>query len=56
MAKLLLMSVLIANLVLPFRAAREPSARRGFRKLIVSLLLFNAFYLFAIVYILPRLG
>jgi hypothetical protein len=56
MPKLLLISILIANLTLPMLAARDPSPRRGLRRTVVSLVLFNVFYLIGIVYILPRIS
>jgi hypothetical protein len=56
MGKLLLISILLANMSLPMLAARDPSPRRGLRRTIVSLVLFNVFYLIGIVYILPRIS
>ena len=56
MGKLLLGSVLIATVLLPMLAARERSPMRGLRKLVATLVAFNIFYLFAVLYLYPRLG
>jgi len=55
MGKLLLVSIVIATIVLPLRAASEPSPSRALRKALISMLAFNAIYFFAILYIYPRL-
>lgn len=54
-AKLLLVSIVIAAVVLPVRAARARSARLGLRQAILWMLAFNLFYLFAVRIIYPRL-
>lgn len=56
MAKLLLMSILIATVALPMRAARDPVPSRALRRVVVWLAAFNVFYLLGIVYVLPRLS
>lgn len=45
MKSLLLLSVVVAAIALPALAARDPRPRRGFRRLMVALLLANAAYL-----------
>jgi hypothetical protein len=54
-AKLLLVSIVLAAIAIPIRAARARSARRGLRKAILWMLAFNLFYLFAVRIIYPRL-
>jgi len=54
-AKLLLVSILVAVIVIPMRAARARSARLGLRKAVLWMLAFNLFYLFAVRVIYPRL-
>ena len=54
-AKLLLVSILVAVIVIPIRAARARSARFGLRKMVLWMLAFNLFYLFAVRIIYPRL-
>lgn len=55
MQKLLLISIWLATIILPFLAAMDPSPRRGLRRLLLVMSGFIAFYVFSIVYILPRL-
>jgi hypothetical protein len=55
MAKLLLLSVLIAPIVIPSRAANLKNPRVGLKKTLVNMAVFNAVYLFAIMYIYSRL-
>ena len=54
-AKLLLVSIVLAAVVIPVRAARARGARRGLRIAILWMLAFNLFYLFAVRVIYPRL-
>lgn len=54
MEKLLLMSTLIMTVALPFATARDPSCRRGFKRLLWIMLIFNFIYSLAIVEIMPR--
>lgn len=55
MQKLLLMSVLIATIVLPVRASRMKSPRLGFKKFVVQMLMYEAFYVFAVRFVYPHL-
>ncbi len=55
MSKLVLLSIVIATIVLPARAAREASPRAGLRRLVIWMLLFEAFYVFALMFLFGRL-
>jgi hypothetical protein len=55
MQKFLLLSILVATVVIPMVAASDRNAIRGFRKTVIWMAAFNLFYLFAIVYVWPRL-
>jgi hypothetical protein len=55
LAKLLLFSVILAMLVVPVLCAREKDARRGFHRMVLILIAYNIFYLFAIRFIYPHL-
>lgn len=56
MAKLLLISVLLATIVLPVRAARHPSPARGLRRAVGWVAGWYGAYLVLVLYVLPRLG
>jgi hypothetical protein len=56
MSKLILMSVLIAMIGIPARAAREKNPRKALKRVIVQMLIFDAFYLFALMYLYGRFG
>lgn len=55
MKKFLLYTILIATVVIPMIAASDKSAIRGFRKAVVWMAAFNVIYLFAILYVWPRI-
>lgn len=55
MAKLVLISVVLAMIMIPVAASRAKSSQRGLRWTIVGILLFNLFYVVAVRYIYPRL-
>ena len=55
MAKLLLLSSLLMSIWLPIRQARRSAPRLALVHTIRNLCLFNAFYVFALLYIFPRL-
>ena len=55
MGKLFLLSIIIAPIVLPLRAARSKNARKGLRKTLIQMALFNVFYLFVLLFIYGRL-
>ena len=54
MSKILLLSVVLAMVAIPARAARDSSPRRGLRRLLMYTLLFNAFYLFNLLFLYGR--
>jgi nitrate reductase NapE component len=54
MRKLIIISILFATVVIPIRAARERSARRGLEKALFAMLVFDVFYLLAVVLVYPR--
>jgi hypothetical protein len=54
MSKLILISMIIAMIWIPARAAREKSARKGFSKAVKYTLIFDAFYAFALLYLWGR--
>ena len=55
MAKALLISVLIATIALPMIFARDAKPKRGLRRTVVWMVLFCVFYVFAALYVYPRL-
>ena len=55
MAKLVLLSVVIGMIAVPIMMAREKNPRRGFQRLVLTIILFNLFYLFAVRFIYPRM-
>ncbi len=50
------MSVVLALLGLPILASRDPVPGRGLKRAIASVLAFNAFYIFLVRVVLPRLS
>lgn len=46
MQKLIELSLIIATLAIPTRLARMKNPRKGFRKMVIYMLAFEAFYLF----------
>jgi hypothetical protein len=55
MQKLILVSILFANVFIPFRAARIRDPRRGLRKALLWMSMFDLAYLFALTILYPRL-
>jgi hypothetical protein len=55
MQKLILVSILFASVGVPIWAARERSARRGLKKALFAMLVFDVAYLLAVLFIYPRL-
>lgn len=51
MAKLILLSLLFAMIAIPARAAREKNPRKGLRKAIVQIVIFEGLYLLALKYV-----
>jgi hypothetical protein len=52
--KFILASILFAHVALPLWAARDRSPRRGLKKVLLSMLVFNAVYLVALLFVFPR--
>jgi hypothetical protein len=55
MQKLIVVSILVANVVLPIWASSERNAHRGLKKTLFAMLLFDFAYLFAMLFLYPRL-
>ncbi len=55
MRKFIYMSMLMALVLIPFFGSRDPDPARGLRRTLVTVLLFVAAYVVAIVYVVPRL-
>ena len=53
--KLALLSIIIASIVIPVRAARLKNPRIGYRRMITQMLLFNIFYVFVLVVLWGRM-
>ena len=56
MAKLFLLSIIIAIITLPARAARSANARLGFRKALIHVSVFFAFYVVGLLWVNGRSG
>lgn len=54
-AKLLLISIMMMSIIIPAEAARQKDPRRGLRRALRNMVLFNLFYVLAITFIYPRL-
>jgi hypothetical protein len=54
-AKMLLLSILFASILIPARAAMLKDPRLGLRKALINMALFNVFYVIALRFIYPRL-
>jgi hypothetical protein len=55
MAKLLLMSVLFATATIPAVTAGDPMPKRGLARAVRGILLFNLFYVLAVVFVYPKI-
>lgn len=55
MRNLLLRSIMLALVIIPFVAAREPHPRRALRKALTLFVGFNLFYLLALRFLYPVL-
>jgi hypothetical protein len=55
MHKLLLLSMVIATIVIPIIAARDPNPRRGLKKALFAIVVFAVVYLFALLFIYPKI-
>jgi len=56
MAKLLLLSTVLVSIMLPILAARDANPRRGLRRCVQGMVLYNLFYVFAVLEIYPRMS
>lgn len=56
MKNVVLLSIIIASIVVPAKAARLLDPRKGFKLMVRNMMLFALFYVFAVMYIYPRLG
>ena len=54
LAKLLLFSCVLMMVAIPVTCAREKDARRGFQRMVLWVILYNVFYLFAVRFIYPH--
>jgi hypothetical protein len=54
MAKLILLSVIIASLAIPTRLSKMADPRKAIRKLVIAVLVFNAFYILALRFLYMR--
>jgi len=55
MQKLLLISILFANVAIPIWGARDRSARRGLKKALLAMMVFDVAYLVGLLVVYPRL-
>lgn len=55
MKKLILLSVIIASIAIPARAARMTDARKGFKKVMLHTVAFNVIYLVLLTLVFMRL-
>jgi hypothetical protein len=53
MAKLLMLSVLVATVAMPSLAARDPSPWRGLSRLVVAAFAFSVLYWAIVMYLVP---
>lgn len=56
MQKLILISILIVDVVLPIWAARDRDAIRGLKKTLFYMCICNAIYLLLVMFVYPRLN
>jgi hypothetical protein len=54
MAKLILLSILAATVVMPSLAAKDANAVRGLKKLLVQMFAFSIFYWVAVMFLTPQ--
>jgi len=56
MQKLILLSIIIVDVLIPLWAARDRSAIRGLKKALFYMCICNAIYLLLVMFVYPRLG
>lgn len=54
MPTFILLTIVLAGVALPIRAARDPDPRRGLRRAAYAMFLFTCFYVVGVLYVLPR--
>ena len=55
MAKFILISILLVDVLIPIWAARDPNAVRGLKKALLYMVICNAIYLLLVMFVYPRL-
>jgi hypothetical protein len=55
MAKLLLMSVVLATAIIPAIVARDPKPRRALRRAMFGMVAFNAIYAVLVIFVYPQI-
>ncbi len=56
MRKLLLDSLILACIALPWRAARDPLPARALRRALLWVVTFNVMYLIILLFVIPRIS
>jgi len=54
MSKIILLSIIIAMIAIPARLAREKNPRAALKRVVVQMLLYEVFYIFALKYLYGR--
>lgn len=54
MSKFILLSIIIAMIAIPARQAHQKNPRVGLKKVVVQMLLYEVFYIFALKYLYGR--
>jgi hypothetical protein len=54
MPTLILLSIVLAGIALPIRAARDPDPRRGLRRAAYAMFVYTCIYVVGVLYVLPR--
>ena len=55
MHKFLLLTMLLATAIIPAMSSRDPGARRGLGRTLVSIAVFDFVYLLALIFVYPRI-
>jgi len=54
MSKIILLSIIVAMIAIPARLAREKNPRVALKRVVVQMLLYEVFYIFALKYLYGR--
>jgi hypothetical protein len=54
-AKMVLIMILFASIIVPARAAAAPNPRKALKKALVQMTVFNLIYVLSVTYLYPRL-